>query len=322
MKASTHYTFDLVAMGRACVDEYFLVEEEGHNNAKVPILRRKVCGGGQAATSAITVSKLGGRSAYLGNLGKDSFGDLVLQEFIDFGVNVDGVNRPDEFITPKALILVNSKNGDRTIYYDELSRRIKYPIPLPIISSTRALILDPEISPEELDQILESKAKDCIIVYDGERARPSLNAMMDNADFFIASETLMDIRGTSKRRDTFQYLKSKVKGELIFTFGEEGSVWVKNHELVHIPAMPVCDVLDTTGAGDVFHASFAYYYPQQKDVLKTLKLATYCASKSISHLGNRERKNLFITKEMEALRINEKLLSIEQFNKLIEARAS
>lgn len=321
MKSKSSYTFDLVAMGRACVDEYFVVEEEGNKNIKVPIVQRKVCGGGQAATSAITVSLLGGQAAYIGNLGNDEFGDLLLREFFDFKVNVDGVNRPDSYATPKALIMVNAKNGDRTIYYEKNDPHVTYPIPSQIVSSARALILDPSISTEDLEKVLKMRARDSIIVYDGERDRPSLNAMMDYADFFIASETLLDIFGSNRRKSTFEHLKAKVKGELIFTFGEEGSVWVRECALIHIPAMEVSEVLDTTGAGDVFHAAFAYFYPKLKDILQALKVSTYYASKSTVSLGNRDREKGFTADTINHLSIKERLLSNDEFIRLIESRA-
>ena len=315
------FYYDLIAMGRACVDEYFLVSRPGHNNLKIPILDRKICGGGQAATSAIIISQLGGKAAYVGNLGQDSYGELIFRELTEFGVNTDAIQRPSQFHTPKALIMVNASNGDRTIYYEKAKRRLPYAIPVEMISKTRSLVLDPDVSLEELEKILRAKSGRSFIVYDGERDRPALEAMTQHADFFIASETLLDMHGTSNRWETFEELRSKVKGELVFTFGEEGSVWVRDSQWIQIPAVPVEKPIDTTGAGDVFHAAFAFFYPREKDVLKALKLASFCAAKSTQRLGNREKTNLVTREELQNLLIQEHVLSQEEFKLLISSRA-
>jgi len=279
--------YDLVAMGRCCLDETCLISSGSLENRKNPILERRISGGGQAATSAVTVSLLGGKAAFIGNLGRDSPGEMILKEFHDFGVDTRWIQRPENYKTPKAIILVDERNGERTIFYEPGSSSHSLRLPIEILKTARCLILDPEISTEDLEEIIKNKAKKTLIVYDGERQRPSLSAMMEHADFFIASETILDLEPTQGRFKVFEELRSKIQGEFMITFGECGSIWVQDHEILHIPAWRGVKTIDTTGAGDVFHAAFAFFYLQDGEIVSAMKKASFCAARSTESLGNR-----------------------------------
>ena len=283
----------MISFGRACIDEYYLVSGSSLESKKSPILDHHVAGGGQAATSAVVVSILGGKSAYVGNLGLDSFGMEILKEFKRFGVDTRWVNRYPELSTPKALILVNEENGDRTIYYEPSAKKSSVGISKDCFENVKCLILDPEISIQDLDFVMEHKDKETLIIYDAERQRPALAKMMEVADFFIASETILDIEEGVSRKKKFEELKEKVQGEFIITFGEKGAFWVRGEQVLHVSAFLDVKTLDTTGAGDVYHASFAYFYPRLIDIEKTMLHASYCAAVSTQYLGTRHQMPFF-----------------------------
>lgn len=284
--------FDLVAFGKSSVDFTYVVESDFSKNGKAPIFEENISGGGQAATSAVITSLLGGRSAYVGNIGWDELGLRLLKEFRRYGVNCQWVERPNNFKTPKAIILVDRDSGDRKVFYQNRQKDYCCPLPLEALKNTKMVILDPDISDEDLEKVKTWKNSETLVMYDAERYRPSLNSMKKFADFFIASESLLDIDPTVNRQDAIMALTENVRGELIITFGEKGSVWWKEKKTpIHIPVTSIDKVRDTTGAGDVFHAAFGYFYPRLKDVLLTLKYATHCAGASTTFLGTRRPIN-------------------------------
>ena len=73
----------------------------------------------------------------------------------------------------------------------------------------------------------------------------------------------------------------------MITFGELGSVWMHKGEYLHIPAWMGVKTVDTTGAGDVFHAAFAFFYLQDGEILAAMKKASFCSARSTENLGNR-----------------------------------
>ena len=302
--------FDLIAFGRSCVDFTYVVESGNEQSNKVPIVDQIISGGGQAATSAVIVSLLGGKSAYVGNLGWDEGGMLLLKEFRRFGVDCRWVERPNNFQTPKALVIVDQLTGNRNIYYQPKQELFTCPLPEEAFSRCKTLILDPDISLEDLQQVKRLKNAETMVIYDAERHRPALDTMKDFADFFIASETILDINSEINREEALKKLLVDVRGELVITFGEFGSIWWKDKlKPVHIPSIPLSTTYDTTGAGDVFHASFAYFYPKLKDMILALKYSTHCASLSTTILGTRHRINYKQNLETAVNTIKETYLS-------------
>lgn len=290
MKESLY--FDLVAFGKSSVDFTYVVESSNQKNGKAPIFEENISGGGQAANTAIATSLLGGRSAYVGNIGWDELGLLLLKEFRKFGVNCQWVERPHNFNTPKAVVLVDRDSGSRKIFYQNRQENFACPLPAEVVKNTKVLILDPDISEEDIDKVKKWKSTETVVIYDAERFRLSLNPMKKFADFFIASESILDIDPDLNRKEAISSLNKDVRGELIITFGERGSVWWKDKKFpIHIPANFVKNVRDTTGAGDVFHAAFGYFFPKLKDIILTLKYATYCAGVSTTFLGTRKPIN-------------------------------
>lgn len=314
--------YDLVSCGRACVDDSFLVPSVTGERGKTPILKSYVSGGGQAATCAVVVAQMGGKSAFVGNLGRDSYGELIRDELESFGVDTSLVDYPEGYKTPRAIILVDQESGERQIYYEPTDENYSIPLTEEILKNARSVILDPQIKPEELHQVMKWCPKDCIVVYDAERPRPSLQEMKSYADFFIASETILDIpvNGKINRWLALEQLQEEVKGELIVTFGEHGSVWMQEGSYTLVPA-PEVKAVDTTGAGDVYHAAFAYYQPQIKDIVETMKVATLCAALSTTYPGT--RGNMPFQEFLEgpskkfAKVVTPKILSVEQLKEYV-----
>lgn len=70
------------------------------------------------------------------------------------------------------------------------------------------------------------------------------------------------------------------KYDLIITKGKDGAIW---NEL-NFPA-PIAEVIDVTGAGDVFLASLAIINIFYNDLKKVIPLAVALATKSVQHAG-------------------------------------
>jgi sugar/nucleoside kinase (ribokinase family) len=78
----------------------------------------------------------------------------------------------------------------------------------------------------------------------------------------------------------------------VITRGAEGSVVVTKDETVIVPAAPVHEVLDTTGAGDLFASGFLHGYLRGWSHEQCAKLGAKCAAEVIQHIGARTMKPL------------------------------
>jgi sulfofructose kinase len=104
---------DVLCVGHACYDLVFGVDHHPDADEKAFAGNFTSCGGGPAANAAVTVSRLGLKSAFAGYLGSDFFGRQHLEEFSLEKVNTDLIVRGDS-PTPLSAILVKP-DGRRTV---------------------------------------------------------------------------------------------------------------------------------------------------------------------------------------------------------------
>jgi sugar/nucleoside kinase (ribokinase family) len=90
-----------------------------------------------------------------------------------------------------------------------------------------------------------------------------------------------------------QILKRKADGAVFaVTCSDKGSIILTASERIHVDAVPVKEVVDTTGAGDLYAAGFLYGITHGLPLAACGKLGSSCASDIISHLGARAQKPL------------------------------
>ena len=86
--------------------------------------------------------------------------------------------------------------------------------------------------------------------------------------------------------------------ELVVTKGAAGASIFSKEKQISVPAMPHGEVIDTTGAGDLFASGYLFGRMTGASILKSAELATLCAGEIICHFGARPQLNLkdFIAK--------------------------
>ena len=77
----------------------------------------------------------------------------------------------------------------------------------------------------------------------------------------------------------------------VITMGAAGCTVITPDEVFTAPAQPVAQVLDTTGAGDLFAAGFLYGYTRERSLHECAALGAIAAAEVISHVGPRDRKS-------------------------------
>lgn len=282
---------DVLIIGRNCVDYISVVERFPMEDEKVALGQRLMEGGGQGGTSACCVSRLGGSTALITSVGDDERGRYCLQRLNDFNVDTRYVEIIENAQTPLAYIFVNRGNGKRTIIY-EPSQLPDLVLPKSLDSllySAKTLSLDPQTTTlgKEIKERIHPEAK---LVYDCERWKDGLEDMMDIADFFIPSSAFFDsvpnLFTSSEIIDNIAKLDNMTRGQLIVTHGAGGAYYPLDASLFLVAA-PEIDVVDTTGAGDNFHAAFALSISRGFDLHSAVKFSVAVASLSCQAYGGR-----------------------------------
>ena len=283
--------FDVLVIGRSCLDIIAVVERFPAENQKAPLAFRLTDGGGQGGTASCCISKLGGSVAYVGRLGDDTEGKFCLKRLADFGVDTGNIDIVSGGRTPVAYVFVTRATGHRTIIYErnELPKITISPELTKLSALSRVILLDPEVT--YLGKELRSLAgNDRSIVYDCERWRTGIEEMMAVADYFIPSADFLEAGQLNIKENTIEKkihcLKKMIPGELIVTDGENGVYYFFNKRLHHVPAYRV-DAVETIGAGDNFHAAFAFALSKGFDLHRCVKFSTAVASLSCRDYGGR-----------------------------------
>ena len=246
---------DVICVGHASYDLVFAVDHHPDADEKTFAEKFISCGGGPAANAAVTVSRLGLKSAFAGYLGNDFYGRRHLEELDRAAVNTDLVVRGDS-PTPLSAIFVKP-DGRRTVvnYKGETA-------PLPADSMDfsgwhpRVILFDghePEVSPALMKAI---EGRGILTVLDAGSVHRGSLKLLEQVDYAVVSQKFA--RECTGKKDPQQAAVklSQYCPAVVITLGEAGLVWKNADGSGSLPAYSI-DAVDTTGAGDAFHGAFA-----------------------------------------------------------------
>jgi sugar/nucleoside kinase (ribokinase family) len=126
------------------------------------------------------------------------------------------------------------------------------------------------------------------------RHRDGFNALIDSGrlDILFANEAeIVELTGETDFDSAVEAAAARVP-LLVVTRGEMGAVAVQGGKRVDVPAEPVHQIIDTTGAGDLFAAGFLTGHAQGRSLEESLRMGAIAAAEVISHYGARPEANL------------------------------
>ncbi len=257
--------------------------------------------GGSAANTMTGVASFGGKAAYIGKVSDDELGDVFGHDLRAVGVQFRP-GRPDAETPTGRCIIVVTPDAERTM--------------------NTYLGVSSLLCPTDIDQAAVAQGKVLYMegyLYDRPEAKQAfrLAASIAHANGRKVSLTLSDSFCVDRHRADFRSLvtdevdilfgnelelKSLYEVEsfpeaiecvrrdcdlAVITMGAAGSYVISHHEVFTAPAHTVDQVLDTTGAGDLFAAGFLYGYTRDLPLLECARLGAIAAAEVISHVGPR-----------------------------------
>jgi len=278
---------DVIGVGQSSLDRVCLLGGPPPLGGKTALLDSLDLPGGQIATAMLACARLGLRAAYVGSVGDDSAADVVLAPLARAGVDLRGVKRVAHAPTRSATILVDSRTGERTIlgYRDPrlaLAPADLEPGPIERAGCLHLDAVDPEASRFAAEIARRAGVP---VVLDADGTGPGLEKLLANVDFPIVSRGLAEaMGGRGGLRAALGELCALGARLAVVTLGEHGALARRGERVIESPAFRV-DVRDTTGAGDVFHAAFAWGLLEGLGVEPILRAANAAAAISCRALG-------------------------------------
>lgn len=289
---STEKEFDAVGFGLNAVDHLVVVAAYPDFDTKVRFIEHAQTAGGQTATAMAALQRLGMRTAYAGRFGSDSEGRFGLAALKDEGVDLEFAEMVEGARNQLAFIVIDERNGERTIIWDRDERLAYAPAeaPLEIATRGRVLHLDAHDPPACARLAKAARASGTIVSADIDNIYEGLPELLPLLDILISSKELPHrLTGIMDERASLVETKARYGCSIVgMTLGTRGALVYHDGVFIESPAFAVPNgCRDTTGAGDAFHAGFLYGLLHGEDVETSLKLANATACLKCRALGAR-----------------------------------
>jgi sulfofructose kinase len=292
----------IACVGIAVQDRIYNLEALPGVSGKYQAQNYLETGGGPAATAAVAIARLGGEVDFIGRVGEDACGKTLREELEKWGVNTRFCRGFPGARSSQSAILVD-KNGERII--------VNYPSPdLP----TDASWLD-TIDFSAYDMVLAdvrwhdgtqrafSLARKAGVptLLDADVTPQDIAPLVALADYAVFSAPgLVKMSQLTSPRDGLNHAARHTDGTVCVTQGHEGALWLDGDRFCQFPSFSV-EVVDTTGAGDVFHGAMALAIAEKMEMEQAVKFSSAVAALKCTRPGgragipNREQTESFLS---------------------------
>jgi sulfofructose kinase len=282
--------FEVVGMGLNSVDFISVVPEFPAPNSKMKMLQFSKQGGGQVATAMVALSRWGVKTKYIGKVGEDELGQFSLHSIREEGVDVSSVTIEPDASNQFAMIIVDGPTGERTILWNR-DERLMYregDLRREEVCSGKLVHLDGHDIHAALQCVRWAKEAGIPTVVDLDKVDPLTSELIKKIDFIVTSSRFpLLYTGISDREKALLELQKHTSGFLCATLGHEGAMAIVDGKILYAEGFKL-KAVDTTGAGDVFHAGFIYGLLQNWEVVEILKFANAVAALKCRNLGGRK----------------------------------
>jgi sulfofructose kinase len=278
--------WDVVGLGENSVDTVIRIPGAPLTDAKLRISSRHLRPGGQVATTLATCAGFGLRAAYLGAFGNDDHGQLIRDELTRRGVDLTHTvvrnvhNR-------HAVILVGEQTGARTVLWERDERLNLGPaeVPRDLIAAARLLHVDDVDADASLHALRLARELGVPSTADIDLVNEHTLALIAETPMpIMAVHVPAAVTGESNPERALRQLRAAHHTILVMTLGAEGALALHGDDILHVPA-PLIDVVDTTGAGDVFRGAFICAHLRGDAPADALRFANTVAAISCSREG-------------------------------------
>lgn len=273
--------------GIAVLDLLFTVDELPKGEGKIYASSFDEVGGGVAANAAFAIARLGGTARYVGRVGTDTAGTRIREDLAAAGVDVSGVELVPGVASPVSAVLVDSM-GERLIINHTDSSLFAEPPQRPDLAGVDSVLVDVRW-PQAAAGALETAAaasKPGVFDFDRPMADGGGRLLSLASHVVFSEHALSATAGTETPEAALRLVAERTNATLAVTLGGRGTVWLDGEEIRHLPAFTV-DVVDTVGAGDIFHGAFALALAERQPMGNAVRFASAAAAIKCSRPGAR-----------------------------------
>ena len=293
-------------VGLITLDFLYLATEFPSSNQKIVAADYTVAAGGPATNAAVTFNYLGNLEKSLkkpaqvcGVLGASPLAGIIRAELMQQGIEIIDLLPESDTVPPISSVIITQRTGNIATQRQGDRAVIS-------LNAIRTQAGVENLTPEILANILENigivlidghqlevgmaiaqlaKSLGIPTVLDGGSWKPGLEKILPYIDYAICSSNFYPPECTQQSEVIDYLLKQQIK-HLAITRGAASIIYVTNQQTgsIKIPQTPV---IDTLGAGDIYHGAFCYYFLDKLDFVVALTAAVEIARKSCGSFGTR-----------------------------------
>ena len=278
----------IACVGITVLDRIWYLDDLPREGGKFVAKNYTEVGGGPAATAAVAAAKLGAAVDFIGRVGDDETGNRLLAELASYGVN-----------TRYTRVFKGARSSQSAVLVDGRGERIITNYPSPDLRPDADWLNELDFS--QWDVVLAdvrwhegakraftlARQQGVTTVLDADvtpQDIAELVALSDHAAF--SAPGLRRLTGIEDSVAALRKSQTLTNGHVYVTQGSEGCYWLENNALKHQPGFSV-DVVDTTGAGDVFHGALAESLAQKVTMTEAVMFASAVAALKCTRPGGR-----------------------------------
>lgn len=294
---------EVIGLGALNYDVLYVVERIARGGEEVGIIDVKKVPGGSAANTIVALSRLGVDAGFVGIVGKDEEGELILEEFRKEGVETR--IRKEEGYTGAAIGFIDAE-GERALYiYPGVNDKLHIAnIDMEFIENARFLHTSSFVSKEQLEMQCElaREIKSKLSFSPGmlcfKYELEDLIELIERSEVvFLSIKELKSLIMDGNYEKGAEVLLNTGAKIVCVTLGERGSYVADSTGESHLIDAYPTDVVDTTGAGDAFAAGFLYGLLHERGIHESGKTGNLAASFCIREYGC--RRGLPFKEELE-----------------------
>ena len=272
-----------------CGHDYLCIVPRIPVDDKVQAVQTLEQGGGPAATGVCAAARLGAKVSFIGAVGDDQRGQMILQGLAREGIDTSGIKIRLASESPVAYCWIEESTGKRSIAWSHGSARPLLPEEIRLVSVCEAglLHLDGHQPQAAIYAAKAARKSDTTVMLDAGTVTDGIDEILDLSDIIIASEKFAErYTGIDNPEESLKKLFGKNAKFVAVTLGNQGCIGYDGKNFYHQSIFDV-EVVDTTGAGDVFHGAFGYKYVNGGNWQECLRFASAVSALKCTRFGGR-----------------------------------
>jgi sugar/nucleoside kinase (ribokinase family) len=272
------------------MDHYYVLERDEPDAERVRYVQHLATPGGMIATALAQAAQLGARARVLSLVGDDADGRAVRRRLRGLGVDTRRLLRSKTLPTTIAVVLVDRATGRRRFVVPDRRgyERSAPDFDLAPIRRGAALLVDAHFPAQARRAVRAARLRGVPVVADFHRPSPQALALLPYVDFPVVPREFAELWTPGRVTDTLLRLRDEHGATPVVTLGAEGGLWLDGARIRRFRA-PRVRVVDSTGAGDVFHGAFAAGVSQGLPLARNLERASRAGALACTALGGMTR---------------------------------